>query len=168
MCTFLTRLITHSTTHNTPVTANTLQKSCFYALALSCKFEHPDTLGSPESDKNTIVIQPCFSLLNWFAAFKMEKRLIIRRWANAGCRESRNSPGMGGVILWMLMQDWRKRKQAYWNAEFTCFLRVILGQWLKQHALWEWKVNLMLVSRNSEKSWLSGIVTYLPEWLTPQ
>ncbi len=31
---------------------------------------------------------------------------------------------------------------------------------LKQHALWEWKVNLMLVSRNSENSWLSGIVAF--------
>lgn len=49
--TFLRRPIICSSTHNTPVTANTNQKFCFSVLALCCNFSHPCTLCFLDPDK---------------------------------------------------------------------------------------------------------------------
>lgn len=44
------------------------------SLCVGCNFSQPRTFYSPDPDKNAVVIQLCFSLLNWIAAFKMVKR----------------------------------------------------------------------------------------------
>ena len=68
-------------------------------LPLCCNFSHPRTLCSPDPVKNAIVIQLCFSLPNWICGLLDGKeRLIIRRWANAGCKREQGQAqgGAGG------------------------------------------------------------------------